>query len=96
MGFYLLLACEGLIPTQAEVRIVRDSTLGRKNMTIKTTFRRISLVAVPALGFGMVALLHHQEESHSIREKKYWSLMPLSSLKISFVSLKTLNYQYAK
>ena len=46
MDFYLLLTYEGLISTQAEVRIVRNSTNERKNMSTKTTFKRISLVAV--------------------------------------------------
>ena len=52
--FYLLLTYEGLISTQAEVRIVRNSTNERKNMSTKTTFKRVALVAVAALGFGVL------------------------------------------
>ena len=40
---------------QADLRIVRGSTNERKHMSTKTTFKRIALVTVAALGFGMVA-----------------------------------------
>jgi trimeric autotransporter adhesin len=41
---------------QAEPRIVRGSTIERKQMSTKTTFKRIALVAVAALGFGMLTV----------------------------------------
>ena len=40
---------------QAELRIVRGSTIERKQMSTKTTFKRISLVTVAALCFGLLA-----------------------------------------
>ena len=40
---------------QAEVRIVRNSTIERKQMSTKTTFKRIALVSVAALGLGVFA-----------------------------------------
>ena len=46
---------ESALPAQAELRIVRTSTTERKKMSTKTTFKRIVLVTVAALGFGMVA-----------------------------------------
>ena len=42
---------------QAELRIVRGSTNERKQMSTKTTFKRIALVAVAALGFGMLSVV---------------------------------------
>lgn len=54
-AFYLLLTYEGLISAQAEVRIVRNSNNERKNMSTKTTFMRISLVAVAALSMGVIS-----------------------------------------
>ena len=41
---------------QAEPRIVRGSTIERKQMSTKTTFKRIALVAVAAMGFGMLSV----------------------------------------
>jgi len=45
----------GNISTQADLRTVRKSTTERKSMSTKTTIKRIALVAVSALGFGMVS-----------------------------------------
>jgi trimeric autotransporter adhesin len=45
---------------QAEPRIVRGSTIERKQMSTKTTFKRIALVAVAALGFGMLSVAPSQ------------------------------------
>jgi len=42
---------------QAEPRIVRGSTIERKQMSTKTTFKRIALVAVAALGFGVLSVV---------------------------------------
>ena len=42
---------------QAEPRIVRGSTTERKQMSTKTTFKRIALVTVAALGFGVVSVV---------------------------------------
>ena len=41
---------------QADLRIVRGSTIERKQMSTKTTLKRISLVAVAALGLSLVAV----------------------------------------
>jgi len=45
---------------QAEPRIVRGSTIERKQMSTKTTFKRIALVAVAALGFGVLSVVPSQ------------------------------------
>jgi trimeric autotransporter adhesin len=45
---------------QAEPRIVRGSTIERKQMSTKTTFKRIALVAVAALGFGVLSVAPSQ------------------------------------
>jgi len=41
---------------QAEPRIVRGSTIERKQMSTKTTFKRVALVAVAALGLGVLSV----------------------------------------
>jgi trimeric autotransporter adhesin len=41
---------------QAEPRIVRSSTIERKQMSTKTTFKRVALVAVAALGLGVLSV----------------------------------------
>jgi hypothetical protein len=46
---------EVVYPLQADLRIVRRSTIERKQMSTKTTFKRIALVAVAALGFGVLS-----------------------------------------
>jgi hypothetical protein len=45
----------GNISTQADLRTVRKSTTERKSMSTKTSIKRIALVAVAALGLGVVA-----------------------------------------
>ena len=47
---------ESATSVQAELRTVRGSTIERKNMSTKTTFKRIALVAVAALGFGVLSV----------------------------------------
>ena len=47
---------EVVYPLQAELRIVRRSTIERKQMSTKTTFKRIALVTVAALGLSIVAV----------------------------------------
>ena len=47
---------EVVYPLQAELRIVRGSTIERKQMSTKTTFKRIALVTVAALGLSIVAV----------------------------------------
>ena len=42
---------------QAEPRIVRGSTIERKQMSTKTTIKRIALVSVAALGFGVLSVV---------------------------------------
>jgi len=41
---------------RADLRIVRRSTIERKQMSTKTTFKRIALVTVAALGFGVMSV----------------------------------------
>ena len=45
---------------QADMRTVRRSTTERKSMSTKTTIKRIALVAVAALGFGMLSSVPSQ------------------------------------
>jgi len=45
---------------RADLRIVRGSTIERKQMSTKTTFKRIALVTVAALGFGVLATVPSQ------------------------------------
>jgi len=45
----------GNFSTQADLRTVRKSTTERKSMSTKTSIKRIALVAVAALGLGMVS-----------------------------------------
>jgi trimeric autotransporter adhesin len=42
---------------QADLRIVRRSTIERKQMSTKTTIKRIALVSVAALGFGVLSVV---------------------------------------
>ena len=55
-----LMTYEGARFVQAEPRIVRGSTIERKQMSTKTTFKRIALVAVAALGFGVLSVVPSQ------------------------------------
>jgi len=50
----------GVISTQAELVKVINSTTERKSMSTKTTIKRIALVAVAALGFGMLSSVPSQ------------------------------------
>ena len=47
---------EVVYPLQAEPRIVRGSTIERKQMSTKTTFKRVALVTVAALGLGVMSV----------------------------------------
>jgi hypothetical protein len=47
---------DGLKTIQAELGIVLESTIERKQMSTKTTFKRIALVTVAALGFGVMSV----------------------------------------
>jgi trimeric autotransporter adhesin len=42
---------------RADLRIVRRSTIERKQMSTKTTFKRVALVTVAALGFGVMSVV---------------------------------------
>ena len=55
-----LITYEKAFTAQAEPRIVRGSTIERKQMSTKTTFKRISLVTVAALGFGLMSVVPSQ------------------------------------
>ena len=46
---------ENELYAQADLEKVSRSTTERKSMSTKTTIKRIALVAVSALGFGMVS-----------------------------------------
>ncbi len=56
---------EVVYPLQAELRIVRRSTIERKQMSTKTTFKRIALVTVAALGFGVMSVVPSQATSNA-------------------------------
>jgi hypothetical protein len=47
---------EVVYPLQAELRIVRRSTIERKQMSTKTTIKRLALVTVAALGLGVLSV----------------------------------------
>ena len=51
-----LMTYEGPFLAQADLRIVRGSTIERKQMSTKTTFKRVALVAVAALGLGVMSV----------------------------------------
>jgi len=51
-----LITYEKALFIQAEIRIVRNSTIERKQMSTKTTFKRVALVAVAALGLGVLSV----------------------------------------
>ena len=51
-----LITCERTLIAQADLRIVRGSTIERKQMSTKTTFKRVALVAVAALGLGVLSV----------------------------------------
>jgi trimeric autotransporter adhesin len=51
-----LISYERAFSTQAETRIVRGSTIERKQMSTKTIYKRISLIAVTALGAGLLSV----------------------------------------
>ena len=48
---------EKALISQAELRIVRGSTNERKQMSTKTLRKRIALVAVSAMGFGLMSVI---------------------------------------
>ena len=56
---------EVVYPLQAELRIVRRSTIERKQMSTKTTFKRVALVTVAALGFGTMAAVPPASAAYS-------------------------------
>ena len=51
-----LIAYERALEAQADLRKFRGSTIERKQMSTKTTFKRVALVAVAALGFGLLSV----------------------------------------
>ena len=55
-----LITYERALEAQAEVRKFRNSTIERKQMSTKTTFKRIALVAVAALSLSVVAVAPSQ------------------------------------
>ena len=71
-----LISYEKAFSTRADLRIVRRSTIERKQMSTKTTFKRIALVTVAALGFGTMAAVPPASAAASI----------LTSVKVSDVT----------
>ena len=59
---------DGLKTIQAESGIVLESTIERKQMSTKTTFKRIALVTVAALGFGVMSVA----PSSAVDNTKIW------------------------
>jgi len=51
-----LITYERALEAQADPRIVRGSTIERKQMSTKTTFKRVALVAVAALSLGLLSV----------------------------------------
>ena len=51
-----LITYEKAFRTRADLRIVRRSTIERKQMSTKTTFKRVALVTVAALGLGVMSV----------------------------------------
>ena len=56
--------------TQAELRNVRRSTTERKKMSTKTTFKRAALVAVAALGLGVLTSVAPANAYDNKRKRK--------------------------
>ncbi|CAN2172410.1 hypothetical protein MCEORE3_00082 [Candidatus Nanopelagicaceae bacterium] len=52
-----LMSYEKELFTRADLRIVRGSTIERKQMSTKTTFKRVALVTVAAMGFGVMSVV---------------------------------------
>jgi hypothetical protein len=55
-----LITYERALEAQADLRKFRGSTIERKHMSTKTTFKRVALVAVAALGLGVLATVPSQ------------------------------------
>jgi len=55
-----LITYERALEAQADLRKFRGSTIERKQMSTKTTFKRVALVAVAALGLGVLATVPSQ------------------------------------
>jgi trimeric autotransporter adhesin len=63
-----LITYERALEAQADLRKFRGSTIERKHMSTKTTFKRVALVAVAALGLGVLASVPSQAtvQAHSL------------------------------
>jgi len=61
-----LMSYEKELFARADLRIVRGSTIERKQMSTKTTFKRIALVTVAALGFGVLSVVPSQAAAGTI------------------------------
>jgi trimeric autotransporter adhesin len=55
-----LISYEKAFSTRADLRIVRGSTIERKQMSTKTTIKRLALVTVAALGLGVLSVAPSQ------------------------------------
>jgi hypothetical protein len=60
-----LITYERALEAQADLRKFRGSTIERKHMSTKTTFKRVALVAVAALGLGVLSVAPSQAASQA-------------------------------
>ena len=65
---------EKAVPAQAELRTVRGSTNERKHMSTKTTFKRITLVTVAALGFAMLSVAPSNAAANTLPGRVNWAV----------------------
>jgi hypothetical protein len=61
-----LITYERALEAQADLRKFRGSTIERKHMSTKTTFKRVALVAVAALGLGVLSIAPSQADPISV------------------------------
>jgi hypothetical protein len=61
-----LITYERALEAQADLRKFRRSTIERKQMSTKTTFKRVALVAVATLGLGVLSVAPSQADPISV------------------------------
>ena len=76
------MTCESVSKNQADVRKGCILTTERKSMSTKTTIKRIALVSVSALGFGMLSVV----PSNSITVGTYTGSLSSSTSSLTVVS----------
>ena len=79
---------------QADLRIVRGSTIERKQMSTKTTFKRIALVAVAALCLGVLAAVPSQAtvQAHSLTLSAATSTQLTGETSTASAAVATVNF----